>query len=220
MEYLYANGIGALIWLYLFYKRRDLQKEMILMSICALPLGLVDLFFVPNYWPPVTLFNLPVGIEGLIFSFEFGGIAAVAYAEVARQVPIRIKHYHRPVAAFLLILTLPLFLLLYQLGIPSRMICLYIVLLTGTGISIFIRKDLLRSAVLGGLVFGGTYFIGLSIWGTMLPEVKDWFTFEGLPKIFTLNAPLYEVILGICFAAYWGNLYELLFGYRFRSTKR
>lgn len=30
MEYLLANGIGALIWLFLFYRRKDLQKEMLL----------------------------------------------------------------------------------------------------------------------------------------------------------------------------------------------
>lgn len=188
------------------------------MSVLAAPLGLIDIFFVPNYWQPVTLFNIPVGIEGLIFSFQFGGIAAVAYAEFAHAVPVKIKHFHRPVSVAALLLTLPL-LLLYKLGLPSAMISLYLALLCGIAITMYLRKDLLKSALIGGLVFGGIYFVGLSLWGTLLPQVKDWFAFEGLPRVFILNAPLYEIILGVLFAAYWGNMYELIFGYKFQKTR-
>jgi hypothetical protein len=58
---------------------------MLIMGTLALPLAFFDLVFVPAYWRPVTLFHMPIDIEGFLFSFSVGGIAAVLYATLAKR---------------------------------------------------------------------------------------------------------------------------------------
>lgn len=219
MEYLFASAIGEGIWLLFFFLRGDLRHEMLVMSIFATPLAVFDLFFVPSYWQPHTFFTIPIGIESFIYSFSLGGICAVVYAEVSRKTVLKIKSYHKPLSLFAIFLIVPLFFVLSFLKFPNVMISLYMALLFGTGLTWYVRHDLIKSSLVGAMVFGGIYFVSLSLWISLFPQVKDWFVLEGLPRIFIVNAPLYEVLFGILFAAYWGNLYELVFGYKLTSKK-
>lgn len=221
MAYFGANIIELFFWLFFFFLRRDLRKEMLIMSLLATPLGLFDILFVPLYWQPVTFLHLPVGIEGLIYSFLTGGIAAIIYAEVAKKVPTKIHRYHKHFA-FLAILLVPVLLFtLRAFQATNVIIDLGIALLCGDAIIFYLRKDLVKSSLVGGIAFGCMYFILLNIWLTIFPEAKDWFRFVGLPRLFIFNAPLYELLFGILFASYCGNLYEFLFGYKFmKQSKR
>ena len=78
--YLFACGLGAVIWTACFLMRPDLRRIMLGMSVIGVPLAFSDLFYVPHYWRPRTLGHIPIGIEGFIFSFEAAGICAVIYA--------------------------------------------------------------------------------------------------------------------------------------------
>lgn len=221
--YLGANVIIAVVWILLYLNRRDLRKEMLVMSLCATPLALFDVWFVPSYWEPITLFDIPVGIEGFIYSFGIGGIASVMYAEVAHRVPKRIAHWHRAGAPIVIILSLVLFFVARSLGAPNPMVAAYVALLAGIALTIYFRKDLVASALVGALTFGLIYFLALKVWVSLFPEVNSWFVFDGLPRTFVWGVPLWEALFGLIFAAYWGNLYELLFGYRLvrsRSSSR
>ena len=144
------------------------------MSILATPLALLDFFFVPSYWIPKTLFNIPIGIEGFVFSFEIGGIAAVVYPEFSKTIPVKIKNYHKPFTVAIIATTFALFLLLNKLNFSNVMINLYVVLLVGTALTIYIRKDLLKSAIDGALLFGGIYFLSLTLWLKIFPQAKEW----------------------------------------------
>ena len=53
---------------------------MLIMSLAVLPFAFFDYFSQPSYWHPETLFSIPVGIEGLLFGFSFGGVASVIYS--------------------------------------------------------------------------------------------------------------------------------------------
>ena len=98
MQYAYlgSNVITLTFWFLLFWVRKDLRKMMLTMSIMALPLAFFDLMFVPSYWNPVTLFHIPIGIEGFLFAFSVGGIASVLYAELTQHKPQRIHDWHNP----------------------------------------------------------------------------------------------------------------------------
>lgn len=218
MAFAFADLIAIIIWSLFFASQKRLRQQMLLMSLLASPLAVFDLFFVPAYWQPVTFLNLPIGVEGFIYSFCAGGIAAVGYCSLTKHIPKKIKHYHRQFALLAVISILPLFLLLNTIGTPNVMISLYIALLFGVALTIFFRKDLFPSALLGGLIFGTIYFVSLILWLTLFPQAKNWFTVRGLSKTFLFNAPLWEVLFGFFFGAYWGNLYELLFGYKFQKT--
>lgn len=189
---------------------------MLIMSAFGAPLALFDFLYVPSYWQPITLFNVPIGIEGFFFSFIIGGLAAVSYAEIEHKKLAKISKYNKHFSLIVLFIVLPLIFLFRFLYHANISIAMYIALLVGVGLTVFLRKDLLKSSILGSIIFGTIYTIVLIIWSNLFPETKSWFTFQYLPKIFILNAPIYEIIFGFIFGAYWGNLYELLFGYRFK----
>jgi len=219
MVYFLANAIVAVVWLTLFLLRKDLRKEILLMSFFAAPFAALDIFFVPSYWKPITFLNLPIGIEGFIFAFEIGGIAAAIYPELLHKKLSRIKNYHKPIGIFISVTALSAIMFSKLFELTNIMINLYIILLFGSAIIVYGRKDLLKSTLLGGILFGTIYFISFFILNR-IQAINDWFVLEGLPRIFILDVPLYEILFAVLFGAYWGNLYELFFGYRFKTFKR
>lgn len=215
MEYLAGNVIGAIPWLFFYFRRPDLRKMMLVMSILALPLAFFDLLYVPTYWIPETFLNIPIGIEGFIFSFEVGGFASPVFAYFFNQKIIKLKSGPALSRFIPLIIVLPsayLFNILFPLNITVGM---HVGLLLGTLFIILIRRDLMKSVVFSGLIFAIIYFACLLVWGNLFPRALDWFVFKNLPKLFPLNVPLYEVTFGFLFGGFWGNLYQLLFGYKF-----
>jgi len=214
VEYIFADLIIFIAWIGFYYLRKDLRKEILIMSILAAPLGLFDLLFVPGYWKPITLFELPIGIEGIIFSFLIGGLAAVSYIEVSKKKLTKIKKFHRHFSVFVFVISLPILIGCYFLHILNIEIALYLALVIGAAVIVFVRKDLFKSAFLGGLVFGLIYSFLLIVWMNLFPSSREWFLLSGLPRIFLFNAPIYEMVFAFLFGAYWGNIYELLYGYK------
>lgn len=217
MAYLIANLTGWVIWFFFFVERPDLRKEMIIMGILTTPMSFIDLYIVPEYWIPQTVFDFPGGIEGIMFFFQAGGVSAVSYEFIKKKSLVRIGKYHRPVVS-ILIMSL-LFPLLVLFGLRTGINPILVLIALGAVVLLILinaRKDLLESAMIGGITFGSIYFASLFIWFLMFPSARDWFTLVGIPKVFVLGVPLYEIILGFITGAYWGNLYEFLFGYRYR----
>jgi len=217
VEYLFACLIACIPWIIFFIFRKDLRREMLIMSFLAAPLGLFDFLYVPTYWIPQTYLNLPVGIEGIIFSFLIGGIASVSFAEMTHKKIQKINKYHIHVSVFLFALVLPLVMLINYFSFFNIAIAMYIALLTGIALIILVRRDLLKASIFGGFNFGIIYSISFILWINLFPAGKDWFVLDGLPKIYLLSAPIYELIFAFLFGAYWGILYELIFGYRFKK---
>ena len=97
-KYAYITGclILFLIWLFIFLRRKDLRKEMILASFWGMPFGFIDYFLVPQYWHPSSLFGLMerygVGIESFLFLFLMAGIASVTYEFFYNEKLVRLTH--------------------------------------------------------------------------------------------------------------------------------
>ena len=112
-KYAYIGGgvILFLFWIFIFLKRKDLRKEMIWASLVGLPFGVIEIFFVPHYWNPESLFDLMrqygFGLEGFLYSFSVAGIAAVAYEFLEKKKTVKIKKdkkYHlAPFVLFLIV---------------------------------------------------------------------------------------------------------------------
>jgi hypothetical protein len=223
MQYAYlgSNAITFIVWLFLYWRRKDLRKMMLTMSVCAMPLALFDLIFVPSYWTPVTLFHIPIGIEGFIFSFCVGGIAAVPYAELAKKRPRHIRAWRGSLrrAIWVPVLTFIAFTAAHILGAPNPEIAGYIAMVLGITVVLLLRKDLAYSTLLGGLAFGVVYFLALKLWVSLFPGVQHWFVFHAMPPFFVWGVPGWEALFGMLFGAYWVNLYEVLFGYELVPIK-
>jgi len=217
--YLAAAFLFVITWIALFINRKDLQREMLIMSFIAMPLGLFDFWAVPLYWQPQTLGNIPVGIEGIIYSFCLGGVTAVIYAEVSKRRLQHIHKWHKSAALIVFAVTAAMFLPLALARVANPVVILYISLLSGIGVMLYLRKDLVRGTVIGAFCFGVLYFILLKTWMSLYPGAVAWFVFQGLPPAQVWGVPLWELLFGTVFAAYWGNMYELLFGYKLIRAK-
>ncbi len=54
---------------WVFPKRR---RALLLSGLLSMPSSLTTFYFVPEYWQPVRLFDFPLGIEDIFFSFSTG----------------------------------------------------------------------------------------------------------------------------------------------------
>jgi len=212
--YLTAGLMMLCVWITLFILRKDLRREMIIMSLIAAPLGLFDFIAVPLYWEPVTMFGSLYNIENILYTFSLGGISAVLYTEVARKAPRHMHTWHKSAALIVGAVTIAVLVTFVLQGRFNPAVVLYLGLLSGLAVSLYLRPDLVRGTIIGALCFGVIYFTALKIWMTIFPGAVEWFAFVGMPQIYVWGIPLWELTFGIIFAAYWGNIYEILFGYR------
>ena len=87
MDYTYSYllmDFGFLIvWLILYFLRKDVRKVMWFVS---LPLGFMGPFleyvYVNDWWRPLTITGTLLGIEDFLFGFGIGGISAAIYEEL------------------------------------------------------------------------------------------------------------------------------------------
>ena len=83
--WLFWSLILIAVWLivYALIKNKESRREMFLVRLWTVILGLTDPLFVPEYWNPPSLFDLArrtgFDLESLIFSFAIGGVAVGLY---------------------------------------------------------------------------------------------------------------------------------------------
>jgi Lycopene cyclase len=212
--YFILSLIWGFVWLIVFFLRKGMRKKMLIMSGAVILFSSFDYFSRPGYWHPPTFFSLPVGIEDILFGFSFGGIAAVLYpvktnkdsGSVNYSVAIKNMAALSPV----LIISIGLNVL-FDINI---MISLMPGLLTGCLLIMIIRQDLAKRLLYSGLYFGLLYLFILSAWFWLFPQAQAWWNLKIYGDITVLNVPLGEVLFGFLFGAFWGSLYEFLFGYK------
>lgn len=68
-EFLIWTAELGLVWAFLYSSQIGLRRKMIWGSWIAFPLGFGELYFIPNYWTPQTLFDLGLRFHIDIESF-------------------------------------------------------------------------------------------------------------------------------------------------------
>ncbi|GEM_PF-3346878 len=215
LAYLFAAGLGGLVWATIFFFRPDLRAVQLTMSAIGIPLAVSDLFYVPQYWRPQTIGGIPVGIEGVLFSFEAAGICAVIYPAVfGKRFGPKGNGLNLP-GLIPALLPLPVSAAI-SLGLHTNLEWgLYAGLVAACLATALMRPDLGRPQLLGGLAFLPLYAAALLIWIAVFPSVHGWFTLRRMPHWFLLGVPLEEIVFGGLFAAFWTGLYPMVFERRF-----
>lgn len=189
-----------------------MRQKMLIMSLAVIPFAFFDYFSQPSYWHPQTFLSIPVGIEGVLFGFSFGGVASVLHSTLTnKQETIKPSIDVRNVIALSPVLIVSIGL--YVLFDFNIMITLPLGLLTGCLLIIAIRPDLTKKLVYSGIYFGLLYFLVLSLWLLLFPHAQQWWDLTIYGNITILNVPLGEVLFGFLFSAFWGTLYEFIFSY-------
>ena len=187
---------------------------MLVASLIITPAALSEIFFVPGYWLPDTIFNPKLSIEDFIFTFAVGGIIAVGYELFMRG---KVKHQRlcncfngEVQQGLILMFGLVIVFLAYFLWKINFMYAVYIGIVTDIALVIFTRPDLTKKIIYSGLIFGFLYFVFFSVFSYVVPGfIKHW-NLTNLSGIIIFNVPLEEILWAIGAGGLLGPIYEYL----------
>ena len=228
VEYTYLVGslITILIWFILYYFRKDLRKEMIVMGSIVMILGLIMEAFVwtKDWWRPVTITGSLIGVEDLLFGFGIGGVSAVIYEELFKKRLVfrkKTDHHHTKQLIFLLALSVILGNSSYfGLGYNSA-ISWVIAIMIPTIIMYILRPDLILDSVVTGSLLAFFGFIEAFVLNLIEPGfVYNWWLFESLSGIVILELPLEDIIWFFTAGLFVGIIYEFWQGGRLQKIKK
>lgn len=220
MSYQYSYilmDLGFLIiWILLFFWRKDLRKEMLFVST---PLGFMGPFlefiYRVDWWAPLTITRTSLGIEDFLFGFAIGGISAVIYSDVFKKKIIlkkmnKKKQENKKINFwFITILAIIIFYVIYYLLKLNTFIVTGVILLSVILTIIIKRKDLIINSLFSGISLLMFAFIVYTLTQVITPGwVEAFWHFKIIPKIIIFNLPLEEIVFYFLFGAAVGPLYE------------
>ncbi len=214
----YTYLMGALfvmfVWFILFFHRKDVRREMFIMSSIIAVLGLIVewLVWTNDWWRPHTFTNTIIGFEDLLFGFGMGGIAAVIYEEVFRQKLCRLSKKKHPKISHIILL----FVLSATIGnisyfyfglsaFQSSILSMFI----PTLFVWFLRKDLIKDSLYTGIILTILAFFGFSLMNLIEPGfVQKWWLFEYLSGVVVIGVPLEDIIWFFVAGLFIAPIYE------------
>lgn len=213
--YLIWSMIFLAVWALLFLKRKDVRREMLLISTWFGFGGLVsEKTNIQDWWHPITITGTPIGFEDFIIGFAIGGVAAVIYEEIYRKKlkKARFKISTLFDAGFSFLLLPSLYLLLFFIFGLGSFYSIVLACLISISYMIFIRKDLLLDSLISGflmLLIGiGIYLFLFLIYPNYIQEF--WYLKSNWYSSLLLGVPIGEYIWYFLIGAYIGPMYEFL----------
>jgi hypothetical protein len=224
--YSYLSGVVGLfvIWLVLFFWRKDVREEMFALSLVFGIGGLLADYFYSDWWIPETITGTLPGIESFLFGFFLAGIASVCYIEVFGK-KIREKRndelYKKKLFWLTPITILVIFIFSirvlglnsYEASFPAYLIPL--------GFILYKRPDLITDSLLSGFVLILLSFVFYWIPEIIFPGwIESTWNFELISGIFVLGVPLEDVIWIFMTGLVIGPLYEFWKGSKIVDVNR
>jgi len=223
------TGLGfLLVWILLFIWRKDVRKEMILLSVIFGIVGLIaEPIHIQDWWKPLTITNTAVGIEDFLYGFAVGGIAAVIYEEIFKK-RIRMrkigkkKELKRDKSMIIFVsLFLAAFIVLFYVFNVNTFIGATLLLAVGTLVMWIRRRDLVMDSVASGILILLVSFAVYSVTEIITPGwVRAFWYFQNVPNIIILNVPIDDIIWFFLAGAFIGPLYEFWQESRLVNKKR
>jgi hypothetical protein len=217
--YLVGNIFFAIIWLVLFFYRKDLRKKILIMSVIIGAIGpFAEIFYLRDYWQPQTFNGWAVGIEDVLFGFFIGGIAGVIYEEIFGK---KYTRRHLPDHTTWMFLSfIFLFALMYigtiWLGVNSIYISVFGFFAVGV-IPIILRHDLLKDAFASAFLMGLLMLVFYSVFTFFFDGIiQKWWLLHNISGIIILEAPLEELLWGFGWGFVAGPAYEFINGLKFK----
>ena len=227
IDYQYSYLVGTIfyliVWVILFWHRKDLQREMLVMSFLIGLMGLATNYYWWNvdWWHPPHITNTPVGIEDFLIGFASGGAIAVIYEEILkkRYYKSHVRRHVPGVKIILLLLAQLTFWLLWGLHLTS-FVGSSIAMLTTASVMFYYRKDLFWKGFLTALL---TPLISLVFYYPIIFSVPNWvnqtYRFNYLSGRLVLGIPIEELIFWFFAGLVFGPLYEYWQGIRLVSMR-
>jgi hypothetical protein len=224
--FLLTSIIFFVIWLALFLFAEETRREQLMMSLVGLILAPGILLLVLYDYRQIVVDTVSVvGIEDVLFTFSFFGIAAVIYqvligrhAHKIRGSRYEVHHLGHWVAHLFLILGLWAFaslLLIYVFDLSSIQALMVGGLLVGIYM-IADRHDLTMNALLSGLFMAALIFIVEQLFFVRLfpLDAATFWQLDALSGFILGGIPLEELMWAAVVGFAIGPLYEWLRAYR------
>jgi hypothetical protein len=220
VSYQYSYLIGDLallfIWFILFLFRKDVRKQMIIMSLIIGILGMLFQFvYSIDWWHPLNILGTKIGLEDFLFGFAVAGIASVIYEEIfhkkikLRKVNNKTKNLQNK--NFILIsaaLAIFFFGSFYLLGFNSFYSSIFAFIISTSYIYIK-RNDLIYESIISGALLMIISFIAFIVPEFITPGwINSAWYLQNLSGIIILHAPIEDLIWFLLAGAYIGPLYE------------
>ncbi|MEK7116961.1 MAG: lycopene cyclase domain-containing protein [Patescibacteria group bacterium] len=210
-----------IIWLILFFVRKDTRKEQLRMSYIVAIIGPIsELIYFKDYWFPQSVFPIfinkfPLMIEDILFGFAIGGIAAVIYEVIFRKQLSKFSvHSKYTIKSIYIVLTFALVLIgLIKFGVNS-IYASAIAFFVSALILLILRHDLFVNAVGSGvgvmLVMFACYFFLFNILASNTEELlkQGWIIRNSILDMRIANIPLTEMVWGFTWGFLAGPWYE------------
>lgn len=226
-DYAYAVAIIPLlfVWGYFFISRKDLRREMVVMSLGIGLLSLVTAYYwwTIDWWHPPTITGTKIGVEDFVLGFSSGGIMAVAYEFLfkKRHYRSRIKCLHCP-GHFTLLLLLAFLTswLFWGVGLTSFYASSVAIIVTGC-VLFYFRRDLFIDGVISGILM---VFISLPFYFVIQAVSPEWISevyhFETLSGFLLLGVPIEEYVFWFLAGLVFGPFYEYWQSERLRKIPK
>jgi len=210
-SYLVGSVLFLIIWLILFWLRKDLRQQMLFVSIIFLIIGpFVQFVYTIDWWKPLTITGTLIGIEDFIFAFSIAGIASVIYEEFFKK-KTKSKKKKENIKSFILLLGLAAVLFFgtfYAFKIHSFYSSI-ISLFVPTLVILWQRSDLIKDSLFSGILMVLLSIVCFSIIDIFMPAViQNFWYFHNLSGIMILSAPLEDVVWFFFVGMFIGPLYE------------
>ncbi len=224
--YLYWVALLGISWLVGYFSYPKLRKKMLWSSLLATPFGAGELYFIPTYWMPKTLFNFGLryglDLEAFGLMFFLGGLAALAYEGILKKhIPSGQKICNPCTCYVPLVTTLAFFVVLirafpaWNIIYPASFACL------AGGIAALLLYPKLRMHIIyGGIIFTALYWTSLVIIEFLFPGwIASTWNMAILSNIRLVAVPIEELLFAFSFGTLWAPLYEEVCS-NFHITKR
>lgn len=219
-EYRFAYLIGSLllgvVWLLLYYHRRDLRREMIFVGACIGALApLWAWWFLYDYWTPVYAWFF--GLEDFLYGFFAGGVVSVLYEEVYGKRFSRRKIAHSRGVMHLFLIGCAA-AIVFNIGFVFSVnpiyaaVASFFVFFAGVG---WYRADLILDGLASGILFTLlTFFIFLVFMRLFPGIIETWWHLDNLSGLRIRGLPVEELLWAFGMGMAAGPLYEFVSGRR------
>lgn len=204
-----------LIWLMLFFHRKDVRREMLTMSSMVAIFGpLTDIVYTKDWWAPLTLTKTAVGIESFIFAFAMGGVASIIYEEIfktrLKQIRLSKKRQSEDNLSLILLIIFGS-VLFFGMSLVLRFNSFVSTVLSATTLILIIlsrRHDLIPVSIISGIIMMIVAVFVYTILEMITPGwVRAFWHFKNVPDIIILNVPIDDVVWYFLLGALIGIVY-------------
>lgn len=221
--YLISTLLLVALWVVLYLFRKDARREMWIMSLVVVAAGLFMqyVFWIKDWWQPITITGASWGIEDFLGLFGIGGATAVIYEELF----IKKLYFKKTRGYFSLkyaVILLTLFGVLHGTSFfvfnLHSSISWIIATIVPVIIIYLLRPDLIINSIATGVILTIVGFLGFAIINFVQQDfIYAWWQFTKLTGIVILGVPLEDIVWFITFGMFIGPLYEFLTGAKLKQ---